>query len=353
MVVFCGLAGLPYPRRFRSRRASSYDRTGGNRDFITIERGARAVLMDARGAGVIRHIWVTIACGDEYHLRKILLRMYWDGEEMPSVEVPIGDFFGVGHAVAKHYVSLPLTMTCDRGFNSYFPMPFSDGARIEVENQCEVPVGAFYYNIDYEEHERVEEELLRFHAQWRRENPAKGVPETVSRGVNLTGDENYVILEAEGRGNYVGCAMSVHGLKPGWWGEGDEMVFIDGEKWPPSIHGTGTEDYFNAAWGFNREFYGPFHGFPLKGNEDWTGKHSMYRFHVEDPIAFEKSIRVTIEHGHANDRSDDISSVAYWYQTEPHKPFPPMPPAQERLPRELTLKELEYRVRRLEEERGR
>jgi hypothetical protein len=145
-----------------------------------------------------------------------------------------------------------------------------------------------------------------------------------------------LILEAYGYGRYVGCVLSIYGLKPGWWGEGDEMIFIDGEKWPPSIHGTGTEDYIGSAWGFNREFYGPFHGFPLMGKPDWTGPSSMYRFHIEDPIFFKKSIKVTIEHGHANDRGDDWSSVAYWYQNEPHYEFSKLLPPELRKPREST-----------------
>ncbi|KYH36818.1 MAG: hypothetical protein AYL29_010620 [Candidatus Bathyarchaeota archaeon B24] len=332
--IIGGLAALPYYRESTSRRVSSYDRTGGNRDYLTIEPWETRVLADIEGTGIIRHIWCTIASDDRYYLRNIVLRMYWDGEPNPSVESPIGDFFGVGHGVAKHFISLPLTMTCDRGFNSYFPMPFSRRARIEVENQSDKPVRAFYYHIDYEVLPGLDENMLRFHAKWRRENPteAKKYPPGVE-GKNLTGEDNYLILEAYGRGKYVGCVISIYGLKPGWWGEGDEMIFVDGEKWPPSIHGTGTEDYIGAAWGFKFEFYGPYHGLPLKGNPDWTGASSMYRFHIEDPIYFRKSIRVTIEHGHANDRSDDWSSVAYWYQTEPHYEFTKLPPPELRRPR--------------------
>ena len=332
--IIGGLAALPYYRESTSRRVSSYDRTGGNRDYLTIEPWETRVLADIEGTGIIRHIWCTIASDDKYYLRNIVLRMYWDDEPNPSVESPIGDFFGVGHGVAKHFISLPLTMTCDRGFNSYFPMPFSRRARIEVENQSDKPVRAFYYHIDYEVLPGLDENMLRFHAKWRRENPteAKEYPPGVE-GKNLTGEDNYLILEAYGRGKYVGCVISIYGLKPGWWGEGDEMIFVDGEKWPPSIHGTGTEDYIGAAWGFKFEFYGPYHGLPLKGNPDWTGASSMYRFHIEDPIYFRKSIRVTIEHGHANDRSDDWSSVAYWYQTEPHYEFTKLPPPELRRPR--------------------
>ena len=318
---------LPYIKEYRAKRISSWDRTGGNEDYVSIEKGDTLTIAEIRGPAVIKHIWITISCKDEHYLRKILLRMYWDDEDNPSVDTPIGDFFGVGHGVAKHFASLPLTMTCDKGFNCYFPMPFNRKAVIEVVNECDTDIEKFYYHIDYEEHGEEWKNVGYFHAKWRRE-----LTKASKERYNLTGENNYLILYAEGRGHYVGCILSVHGLKPGWWGEGDDMIFVDGEKWPPSLHGTGTEDYIGSAWGFNREFYFPLHGFPLKGNEDWTGYHSMYRFHLESPIPFTKSIKVTIEHGHANDRADDISSVAYWYQTEPHIDFAPMPPVEKRIP---------------------
>jgi len=321
------LWSLPYLRNAVTKRESSWDRTGGNRDYITIKPGDTATLAKIKGTGAIRHIWITISCPDKYYLRKILLRMYWDHENKPSVESPIGDFFGMGHGIAKHYISLPLTMTCDKGFNCYFPMPFFDYAEIEVVNECDTEVRAFYYHIDYELYDKLEDEVGLFHAKWRRE---KTVAQKTK--VNLTGENNYLILYAEGRGHYIGCVLSVHGLRPCWWGEGDDMIFVDGEKWPPSLHGTGTEDYFCSAWGFNREYWGPYHGFPLWGKRSWLGYHTMYRFHLEEPVVFRKSIKVTIEHGHANDRADDISSVAYWYQTEPHIEFTTMPPPEERIP---------------------
>ena len=194
-------------------------------------------------------------------------------------------------------------------------------------NECDTRIDAFYYHIDYEVYPKTLDDVGYFHAKWHRE-----VTKPSGKKVNIGGEDNYLILYAEGRGHYIGCILSVNGLRPGWWGEGDDMIFVDGERWPPSLHGTGTEDYIGAAWGFNREFYGPFHGFPLKGPRDWTGYHSMYRFHLEAPIPFKKSIKVTIEHGHANDRGDEWSSVAYWYQTEPHIEFLEMPKAEDRIP---------------------
>ena len=154
-------------------------------------------------------------------------------------------------------------------------------------------------------------------------------------GKNTTGEGNYVILEAEGRGHYCGCNLNIHNLSDSalwnWPGEGDDMIFIDDEK-TPSLHGTGTEDYVNMAWCPQQEYSAPYHGIILGGKDNWMGKITYYRYHIQDPVMFEKSIRVTIEHGHNNNRSDDWSSTAYWYQTEPHKPMPPLPPKEDRLP---------------------
>lgn len=331
-------------KNFKAKRISSYDRTGGNKDNITIPVKSTAVLANIKGAGIIKHIWFTISCEDKFHLRKLILRMYWDKEKNFSVEVPVGDFFGVGHSKVSAYQSLPLNMTDGTGedgghtaMNCYFPMPFTRNARVEIVNECAVPVRSFYYYIDYEEHKKMQN-VPYFHAQWRRENPCKAVkfdkkiPE--SKQSNLTGKENYLILEAEGKGHYVGCNLSIHNLSSGWWGEGDDMVFVDGEKWPPSLHGTGTEDYFCNAWGMQDQHY-LFAGTSLfnKKHKDWIGKWTIYRFHILDPVPFKKSIKVTIEHGHANNRADDYSSVAYWYQKEPHKKFPGMLPVKGRLPR--------------------
>jgi hypothetical protein len=282
--------------------------------------------------------------------------MWWDGETEPSVETPIGDFFGVGHAKASHYWSLPLSMvtggraaqTNQAAMNSFFPMPFARGARIAVENQGERPVQAFYYYIDYEQYSAALSDALQFHAQWRRSSPinpstdlATADPAEIRKLVNLKGDGNYVILEAHGRGHYVGCNLSIDHINPirgfGWFGEGDDMIYLDGEE-SPSIVGTGTEDYFCAAWGYPSGAYSmPYHGIslagPNEGPEAYSGKWTMYRFHIDDPIMFEKMIRVTIEHGHANVHANDYSSVAYWYQTEPHEKFPPLAAVRARLPR--------------------
>jgi hypothetical protein len=289
-------------------------------------------------------MWITIACDEPDYLRKIVLQAWWDGEETPSIKVPVGDFFGVGHAQTRNFSALPLQMSPQdgKGFNCWFPMPFARSARITASSECGVEV-LFYYYIDYQQYDALPEGLGYFHAQWRRENPADGVSdegmtneEYEFGGYNETGAGNYVILEARGRGHYVGCNMNYHNLRLteqwNWYGEGDDMIFVDGEAFPPSLHGTGTEDYFNTAWCPDQEYSSPYHGITMGGGPNWSGKISLYRFHIEDPVCFRESIRVSIEHGHNNHRSDDISSTAYWYQTEPHQPFD-LAPVNQRVPR--------------------
>ena len=229
-------------------------------------------------------------------------------------------------------------------------MPFGTSARIQVINEANEPIKNLFFYVDYELIEDpIPDDLGRFHAVWNRENPCKPInyPSDIKNpapwdlpGLNITGDENYVILNAEGKGQYVGCVLNIDNFNSSnqvytWPGEGDDMIFIDGEKWPPSLHGTGTEDYFGAAWGFpSGEYAGPYHGVSLAGDiQEHAGKWSLYRFHIEDPIHFTKSIRVTIEHGHANDQGNDYSSVGYWYQLEPHKGLPELPDVEKRLVR--------------------
>ncbi len=328
-------------------RSSSFDRTGGNRDFIRLQPGEEATIFELAGSGCVTHIWITMTSEDGREIaflpRKLALRMFWDGERSPSVEAPLGDFFGMGHGMTRNYSSAPLAMSPQdgRAFNCFFPMPFSNGARIQVQNDAEAAVRCYYY-VD---HERYTEEIdspLRFHAMWRRE-VTKGVDDSSMSnalfefsGKNTTGDGNYLILDARGKGHYVGCNINIHNLRAtrewNWYGEGDDMIFIDGEPWPPSLHGTGMEDYFSCAWCPTQEYHGLYHGIILGGGPNWSGKVSFYRYHIQDPIMFDKSIRVTIEHGHNNHRSDDYSSTSYWYQTEPHLAWAALPSMAQRLP---------------------
>jgi Protein of unknown function (DUF2961) len=348
--VLCGscsaqdgaLDRLTAPHDYVQKRISSYDKTGGNDDAIHIAPGATATLLDADGPGIITHVWFTIASHEELHLKKIVLRMYWDGEATPSVETPVGDFFGLGLGEYYLYQSTPLAVASDKALNSFFEMPFRKKARITVTNEGKETVDAFYFNIDYRAYAQpLPADTLYFHAQYRQASPAKGwTSDWQSNGdsnvddkKNLNGDGNYVWMEATGHGHFVGVTMSVLQNQNGWWGEGDDMFFVDGET-TPSINGTGSEDYFLGAWDFgNHPFAYATFGAPVKGSELAGGRSSVYRFHLDSPIPFTKSLKATIEHGHANHRSDNMFSVAYWYQTEPHAAFPPLPAMQERLPR--------------------
>ncbi len=353
------MKGLVWCRRgVKTGRESSYDRTGGNADARPIEPGGTLTLAELKGPGCITHLWFTISAEDQYYLRSLVLRMWWDGETGPSVEVPVGDFFGLGHARLRAYQCYPFSVSSGKngvgggsGMNCYFQMPFAKSARITVENQSSQRVGSFYFYVDYETYSQLlPEDILRFHAQWRRENPTtpikgylgqKGINYSSLTDVpNLDGKENYVILEAEGKGHYVGCNLSIDNFdtvpngNTTWWGEGDDMIYIDGDKMP-TMTGTGTEDYFCHAWGM-QDVAGLYAGVSIwhwVPGSSWGGKFTCYRYHIEDPAVFEKSIKVSIEHGHANLQGNDYASTAYWYQTEPHKPHPALPSREARMPR--------------------
>ena len=336
------------PDTIKRKRISSYDQTGGNNDWIDVQPGEKVTIGKEDCTGCITHLWCTIQCKDRYYLRNIIIRLYWDDEQddKPSVEVPIGDFFGLGHAKHKNFVSLPLQMSpqSGKGFNCWWPMPFSKGFKITIENDTSKPMRFFYY-IDYEIYEdgfENERDYGRFHALWHRENPttpkkkdsetgikfSKVKPKKFShKGCNVANPlmENYKILEAKGKGQYVGCHLDIDNITfmpwyLNWPGEGDDMIYIDDdvEKGVPTLHGTGTEDYVNQAWAQRQKYFAPYHGTITTGGLNWWGKISYYRYHIEDPIYFNKKIVVTIEHGHDNHRKDDWSSTAYWYQREPH-----------------------------------
>ncbi len=299
---------------------------------IKLPPGQTVVLADIQGAGSIKHIWITAPPpGRPYKAgpnlwRDVVIRMYWDGSKTPCVEAPLGDFFGLGQGASVPLVSVMVSVSEGRGLNCYWPMPFGKSARIEVENQGPSDFGElFFYQIDFERYKKLDKNAARFHAQWRRENPT-----------TLTKD--YTILEALGRGHYVGTMLSLVPLSGDWWGEGEMKFFIDGDQDRPTIAGTGTEDYFGSAWGIG-EFNTPYHGAPLEEK----GRVSLYRWHVQDPVRFRKDLRVSIQNigyrtGGLFERSDDMCSTAYWYQTEPHKPFPGLPNVESRRPREPVMK---------------
>ncbi|MGQ9455747.1 MAG: glycoside hydrolase family 172 protein [Armatimonadota bacterium] len=354
MIGQTSLASLPKLRDYQSKRISSYDTTGGNSDAWRIEPGEKKVLADIQGPGCIKHIWMTLGIKSEDYCRRIVIRMYWDNCPEPSVECPIGDFFGLGHGMRKNFITLPLQMSPQngKGFNCWWPMPFKSRAIVEVENQGTEPYSHYFY-IDCELYPSVEavEGLAYFHVQWRREADTKGWAfeegksyadrsiQEDPRFYNTSGEHNYVICEVEGDGIYCGAHLDIDCFQRNpndWYGEGDDMIFIDGEEWPPSLHGTGTEDWFHCAYCPTQEYNAPYHGVILySGNDDWRwkGKNTVYRYHIEDPIRFRRSIRVTIEHGHANKLANDYSSTAYYYLSKPKRGGPPLPPVEERLPR--------------------
>ena len=324
-----------------TKRVSSTDITGGNWDFKPIKAGETREIFNVKGAGKITHIWITFKHGVpvECFRRKTVLRMYWDGEKNPSVESPIGDFFGQGWGEQYNYVSLPLAASPKdaRSFVCYFPMPFSDGARIAIENQAEADIPYFFFYIDYEEHKSMPTDIGRFHAWWNTEFTVPSPTDSVN-GKNTTGDRNYLVMDAEGAGHYVGINYFVSNPTPVWYGEGDDLFVIDGAPWEKAIKGTGTEDYFNTSWCPQQRVEHPYYGL-VRINEDtyeqFMGRTHFYRFHIQDPIRFNKSLRFSIEHGKNNEQALELATVAYWYQTEPHKPFPPMKPVEERMPRSL------------------
>jgi len=283
---------------------------------------------------------------DPFYYRKVLIKMTWDDQDTPSVLVPFGDFFCIGNCYPGNFSSLPFNVSLKPeeagrygapcSVSCYFPMPFDKKARIEIINENDMPF-ILYFNIDYEMYkEPLGEETAYFHACWNRENPCKGwgnyiqvnSPE-VNNVSNLKGENNYVVLDVEGKGHYVGCNLTVKHYQGSWWGEGNDMFFIDGEEYP-SLNGTGTEDYFNHAWGMQRNAF-PFFG-TIVHEGDTDGFQVSYRFHITDPVRFEKQLKVTIEHGHANHLSDDWSSTAYWYQLLPTVNPLNMLPVEERLP---------------------
>jgi hypothetical protein len=297
----------------------------------SIRIGARATvtLAEIDGPGVIQHIWNTV---DPRRWRQLVLRIFWDGEETPSVETPLGDFFCNGWCQRCNVNSLPISVNPAGGFNSYWPMPFRKSARITLENLSDDEIGGYYYQIDYALTD-VPEDSAYLHAQWRRNNP-------------LPYMEVHTILDGlKGKGHYVGTYLAWGVNNNGWWGEGEIKFYMDGDQNFPTICGTGTEDYFGGAWNF--EFpqgqYGvfstPFLGMPQVIKPDGLyqaqQRFGLYRWHVMDPIRFEEDLKVTIQalgwrsaqggQGRYLPLQDDISSVGFWYQAEPHAPFPELP----------------------------
>src|SRR5581483_7948293 len=304
-------AALPaYARaqNYKSLKQSSADTTGGNHDFWAIGKGQTRDVFRADGPGVITHLWFTIAARSPNHLKEIVLRGYWDGNAKPSIETPIGDFFGLNLGQYAIYESAYLACSPGKTLNSYFAMPYRRSARFTVTNESPDEIGAFYSNIDYQTVPALPADALYFHAQYRQAAPC--TPNTGSKQ-NLDGKLNYVFAETRGRGHLMGVTLGVLQNADGWWGEGDEMIFID-DKSKPLINSTGSEDYFLGSWDFGgRDGAMPFahrmYGAPLIVSAERTGgRYHCYRWHGDNPVTFQRYMKHTIEHGHANDRGDNF-----------------------------------------------
>jgi hypothetical protein len=279
-------------------------------------------MADLVGPGEVTHLWMTINSLDPDHFINLVLRVYYDGNDFPSVESPLGDFFGLGMNQSYYYDTPVLATGTIRGLNSFWPMPFRKSARFELTNQGDATAKAVYYYVDWRQFKKMPKNTAYFHAQYRQAFP------------NVTG-ENYTILETEGGcGHYVGSHLSVHTQVPGWWGEGDDIFIIDGEA-RPSIWGTGSEDYYCGAWCYGDTFYTDYFGMPLRtrDNQKEDNLWNVYRYHLESPIAFKDSLSVQIEHGtHGYDNArkrgnNNYSSVAYWYMEKPTRLLGELPEA--------------------------
>ena len=309
--------------------------------FVIIPGNSTFTLAEINGSGAIQQIWLTPAPLNR--TREMIIRFYWDGEETPSVECPISDFFGCGWMEYCQNNSLMVNVNPGSAFNCYWTMPFKKKAKVTVENlnpeQCVV-----YYQINYALGD-VPSNAAYFHAQFRRVNPLKAK------------DVVTMLDGVKGKGHYVGTYMAWEVQSPGWWGEGEIKFYLDGDKEFPTIAGTGTEDYFCGSYNFDREgsyreFSTPYAGLvqvlPKNTKAYIPGQRfGLYRWHITDPVRFEKDIKVTIQAlGWMNDGSgrylpleDDISSTVFWYQSEPHAPFPKLPSREELLIKPIELKQ--------------
>jgi len=347
------LSHLTRIRNRRTGRFSSWDKSGRNWDFWVIQPGESAVLADITGPAQITHIWMT----QMNHYRECLLKVTYDGAAYPSVLVPLGDFFCLGHGLVNSFQSALFSASTNFAYqfnkpcalNCYAPMPFARRAVVELVNESEQPHIQYFY-VDYETLEEFDTGTGYFHAEFRRNNPFQGwAPEITvntpeSNAVNLerqAWENNYVILESSGCGHYIGCNLSVTNYTRNWWGEGDDMIWVDGYKWPPDLHGTGSEDYFNQAYGMQPNAFwhngsSIFEGgtVPAPEIELYRGDSSYqtsYVFHLENPVRFTREIKATIEIGHANHLANEVSSTAYWYAEKP-SPAVNVPPLAQRLP---------------------
>lgn len=358
---------LPFMKRGKSRAINAENRTGekgkggmaasplgvgrkGSPCLNNVQPGETVTLAEINGGGCINHIWITVdnktSDQDCFVMRDLVLRMWWDDQKTPAVEVPLGDFFCCGFAKECYINAAPIVVVPSRGLNSYFSMPFRSHAKIELINEHRNPIPAFFYQIDYTLYDEMPEELMYFHARWNRER-------YTTKGIDYT-----ILDNVKGIGVYIGTYIGLQTLERYWWGEGEVKFYIDGDREFPTICGTGMEDYVGGSWSFAKHennktieqtyttqylgypfyskeddlMYNPYH------NDDVPPMRGFYRFHIPDPICFEEDIRVTMQQIGVSfkglfERQDDVTSVAYWYQTNEDESYRPLPPAEERWPR--------------------
>ncbi|HLK58582.1 MAG TPA: glycoside hydrolase family 172 protein [Chthonomonadaceae bacterium] len=327
-------ADLADKKDFSALRASSTDPKGANGDMRKVPAGETLTVADIKGAGRITHLWFTIAAPSEDHLRELVLRIYWDDAVAPAVECPIGDFFALGHAKYVEFASAAVSIGAHKGLNCYWPMPFKKHAMITVTNEGSKQVDALYFNLDYRLDKRMPRDVRYFHTQYRTYFPAPV-------GKDLT------ICDVKGAGHYVGTFVSVMANSDGWWGEGNDYFFVDGAA-KPTISGTGSEDYFCGGWDFGRSFWTPYFGVPYYDNAEKGGEkrgilNTCYRWHIQDPIPFQKSLLFTLEHGkRGGDRdrkpfTNHYTTVGYYYIDHPEGDGPILPDYKSRVPTLIPL----------------
>lgn len=314
-----------------ARSSSNNADLSSNDDSKRLPAGATLTLADIDGPGAITHMWMTLSANEYAWPRLLRLRIYWDNSPFPSVDTPLGDFFAVGHGFERKVDSLPVRCSSDgRSHNCYWPMPFRKHARVTVTNEGTRGVGLFYFHVDYRQQDVLPKDVAYFHAHYRQAIPAPP-------------GRNYTLADIQGTGHYVGTVLSVVQNRTGWFGEGDDMWFVDGET-KASLEGTGTEDFFNDAWGFH-EATGPYYGITVAEGQGVGARCSAYRWQILDPVPFKKSLRLEIEHkgwtfndetdgsvrSGFEERADQFSSVAFWYQKE-LKPLPDIPVGYARTP---------------------
>jgi hypothetical protein len=328
---FLDSLGLARLKNYSAHRISSDNRyVYSNDDSKRIMPGETLVLADLTGPGMVTHIWATVADNEYAWPRLLRLRVYYDGHKTPSVDAPLGDFFGVGHGYESELDSFMVRdSSFGRAKNSYWPMPFHKRCRITVTNEGNRYVLSFYYHVDYREYSSLPADVGYFHAYYRQERPA-------------VAGRNFQFLSIRGTGHYVGTVMSVIQAQDSWFGEGDDLFYVDGAKYP-QIYGTGSEDYFNDAWGL-RVSFGPWIGTPVAEGERVGSRLTGYRWHVPDPVPFTKSLWAGIEHSGwtsnpdgtvrsaFEERPDYFSSVAFWYQSGVNEGLAEPPYGEARLP---------------------